>query len=333
MPSNPKFAVQSRNPGTPSFAKMPNDVGAHRIEFRTWLLPALQAVLTGSSTALAVLLVVAWRPNRSRVIPFYSDASHSDPERVVLAVGENMACFFMPIVALAEYLQQSRLALEHPRPFAPRLFPCLLPLPAHWLSTRAIVHANAIATASTTVFFFITANVPSKHPFTKPHQFAASALIFVYALQATLKALLAQTFSNYKLDVAHDNEIGARRQDFPGASEDESTGYGDSKTRESGVGKHKIGSFGWWNRHHLKVRLLIAGVLWLSLITTWICFMGRVLLRRTEAEYEWARDVREGLSLTMAVIVHAATGSCVVLMAIMAVDMRHERVILLGTAA
>lgn len=272
-----------------------------RIQFRASLLPLLQALLTGFSTGLAVLLVILWRPERSRVIPFYSDATHNEPERVILALGENLACFLMPLVALAEHLQQARLATLFPRAALPRCLLCALPAPL--AASRVLARMNLIVTLSTTLFFFITANVPSKFPYTKPHQFAASGLIFCYALQASLKAILARAFCNY--------DPAAVR-----AAEGDGEGF-DWEGRKGG----------WWERHHMKVRACIAGALWMSLFFTWVCFVGRVTTREWGEAYDGFRDA---LSVGMAVIVHVATTSCLVLMAVMTVDLREEWVVVGG---
>lgn len=281
------------------------------VEFRSWVFPAAQAVLTGSSTAVGVLLVVLWRPGRKRWLPFYSDATHNDPERIVLAWGENCACFFMPLVALVEFMHQSRLSANAPtRPAVPRPLRYFVPARA---TTYHIVIVNFLFTAVTTLFFFTTANVPSKHPYTSPHQLAASALIFVYAVQATLKAILAETFNNYEtslpsLELASDT---------------------NSAKMMSGNGGVTFGkSFQWrqfWARHHMKMRLGLAFALWMSLLLTWLCYVGRVTTRTWGVAFA---GFRAALAMCMAGVVHVATVSCVTLMGVMVIDMQNERVVL-----
>lgn len=194
-------------------------------------------------------------------------------------------------------------------------------------------------TAATSLFFFVTANVPSKFPYTPPHQFAASALILMYALQATLKAILAKTFCNYEsvgtgvVDVEAAEEGGKVYSDSVGSDKDgEEVAMLEAGARKpapppppsssQSSGGNLLASL--WTRHHMKLRVLLATILWLSLVLTWVCFVGRVASKR-RAGWE---AFRQGLSVVMAVIVHAATGSCVALMGVMAVDMRGERVTL-----
>lgn len=260
-----------------------------------------------------------WRPKRSRLIPFYSDASHNDPERIIVSWGENMACFFMPLVALVEYMQQSRLADSVGRPIAPPMLRCLVPAR---VSTHNVVLLNFVFTAATTMFFFTTANVPSKFPYTTVHQFAASALIFTYAVQATLKAILAHTFGNYDANSAvfqADDEEG-----------DEDRIEKSISSSELRVWRHGNQWLQWWDRHHMKVRLMITGALWMTLIVTWVCYVGRVTVKPWGSAYH---PLRRNLSLMMAIVVHIATVSCVLLMVVMGIDMRGDRIVLGSRAA
>lgn len=321
-PSTTDFAISDHQD------TMPRSSNYFRLEIRASILPALQAILTGFSTALAVLLVVLWRPKRTRFIPFYSDATHNDPERIILAVGENLACFFMPLVALIEYVQQARLALLYPRLSAPRLLLCFFPI--HVLSTRAVVLANFVVTSATTLFFFVTANVPSRHPYTQPHQFAASALILVYALQATFKAVLAHTFLNYDPSTEVRTKADLLLHNTEGDLSEDDTSLVESQAPRKSMGQGTSDLAAWWDRQHMKLRLLLAASLWLSLLATWLCYMGRVVTRNWGLQYE---PVRRQLSVAMAVIVHIATGSCVTLMCVMAVDLRNERISLVGRTA
>lgn len=279
---------------------------ASRVGFRTWLFPAAQAFLTGSATLLGVVLVLLWRPNRVRQIPFYSDSSHHDPERVLLACGENLACFFMPLVALLEYMHQSRLLAEtnSVRPSPPRQLRWMLRSGA---TTSGVIQLNFLFTLMTTAFFFVTANVPSKRPFTPPHQLAASGLILTYSLQSVLKAVLANTFDNYRCD---------------GASGP------DEICKASGI---LSATLRLWERHHMKLRMCLVYVLWLSLLGTWLTFVGRKIVSWLALSNATAK--REFLSSSMAVIVYAATTACVILMVIMAIDMRADRVILYSRTA
>lgn len=267
-----------------------------RITIQSSLLPLLQAFLTGTSTALGVMLVVLWRPQRTRALPFYSDASHNDPERIILSSGENLACMLMPLVAIIEYLHHSRLLTFPHRQLHFRFLPSV--------SSSNLVRLNFFVTACTTIFFFITANVPSRFPATRLHQFAASALILFYALQATCKAILAYVFSNYRR-VDTDPEKG------------------DTTLQSTPRHFSKIKLF--WDRHHMKLRVLLASALWSVLIGTWICFTGRVITQGWGSGYQ---ALRNGFSVCMAAMVHVATLSCVALMGIMAVDMRDERLVL-----
>jgi hypothetical protein len=270
-----------------------------RVELRTSILPAVQAVLTGGSTLLGVVLVCMWRPDRARHVPFYSDATHNDPERVILGIGENLACFLTPLVATVEFLHQSRVCetLTPPRPLAPKALRCIL---GCGVKTMDIVRLNGFVTACTSVFFFVTANVPSSWPFTPPHQIAASALIFMYAVQSTLKAILAATFNNYPT---------------PGVG-------GVNPTKNSAILRA-------WERYHMMVRLTLSGMLWFALVSTWVCVMGRAHAHRFQSFLN-VDAFQATLSTLMAVIVHIATVSCVTLMAVMAVDMRDDRIVLLS---
>lgn len=277
-----------------------------RLELRMSTLPLIQAVLTGLSTGLGVLLVILWRPNRKRFIPFYSDASHNDPERIILACGENLACIFMPIVAICEYLHHTRLLDNLSISTLPILssIRCIKPSP------KFLIRTNVLFTSTTSIFFFLTSNVPSKYPATKIHQFAASSLILFYAIQATLKAILSVLFNNYKREQTEEDpldEIGKVEKKMP---------Y-----------KHILGRLEtWWHKHHLKIRISIAVMLWIALIGTWICFSGRVIVLKWRIAGH--QIIRQQLSTLMAVLVHLATMSCLILMSITAIDMRAEKLVL-----
>lgn len=295
-----------------------------RFRFRACILPILQAVLTSISTTLGVILVVQWHPKRTQYIPFYSDATHNDPERIILAIGENLACFFMPLVALAEFLHHSCLAISHTRPaLGTRLFR-ILPI-NRVPTTRHLVLTNFAFTSATAICFFVTANVPSKYPYTFLHQCAASSLIFMYAVQAVLKTILANTFSNYDKCVA---------ATYPGASEtlplyNKSTAM-DIQHEKNIEYINRMQKKGWrwegiWNRHHLKLRILLASNLWGALVVTWICYIGRVITNKWGSEWD---TFRRTLAIIMAVVVHLATASCITLMATMAIDMRHQFIVL-----
>lgn len=132
-------------------------------------IAALHAGATAAATAGGVLLVAVLRSGR-RNVPFYSDASQRDPERVFLAVFENLACALLPIVAAGERAQHIRL-LGTPLPFAARV--------------------NTVAVAFTALCFFITANVPTLLPWTPLHQLAASGLLVGYSVQAVCKMQIA----------------------------------------------------------------------------------------------------------------------------------------------
>lgn len=274
---------------------------AGRLELRVWILPALQALFTLLSTTTGVALVILWRPKRARLFPFYSDATHNDPERIILAFGENIACFFLPLVSLAEYLQQSRLASLHPTPaltaWMRRVTPGLR------YTTRDVAYANFLSSWFTTVFFFVTANLPSKGLWIPPHQFAASMLILMYAVQGSLRAILAETFGNYELAM----------------------GKGDVEEGQVGKGDGVRG--GWWSRHHLKIRILVAGYLWGSLVLTWVCYVGRLVTRKWGGGWQAFRYV---LVVMMTLNVYVTTMGCVGLMGMSAVDLRHEVVVLAG---
>jgi hypothetical protein len=268
-----------------------------KVGFRSCVFPACQAVLTGSSTFLGIVLVLLWRPDRARKIPFYSDSSHNDPERVLLACGENLACFFMPLVALLEYLHQSRMlaATAAVSPNPPRKLRWLL---RSGLSTAAVIQLNFAFTLVTTIFFFVTANIPSKWPFTLTHQFAASGLIVTYSVQSVLKAVLANTFNNYE-----DNA--------------------NASTLKTSAVKRI------WERYHMRVRLSLVYVLWVSLLGTWLTFAGGKLVTWFSMSDGAAK--RAMMSASMAFILYAATTACVVLMVVMAIDMRADRVILFSS--
>lgn len=267
-----------------------------QINFRSSVLPALQCFLTTLSTCLGVTLVILWRPNRTRKLPFYSDATHNDPERILLACGENLACMCTPLVAIAEYLHHTRLLNV-----SNQISVCHIPILRLRVRTRVLVMCNFVVTLFTTCFFFVTANVPSKHPATFVHQTAASALILFYALQATCKLLLAHAFKNY---TSHMQD--AEKVHMDTSCDIETTSF---KCRRAS----------WWDTHHLKLRLLIALALWTALLGTWVCYMGRVLLKHAGRE-----AIRRTLSQIMAGLVHVATFSCLVLMAITSIDLRGE---------
>lgn len=258
-----------------------------KVHLRTSIFPACQALLTGCSTLMGVVLMILWRPDRPRYVPFYSDASHKDPERVLLACGENVACFFMPLVALFEYLQQTRVLAETAalRPNPP---PSLRWLAHPRLTTRHFILLNFAATSANTVAFFITANLPSKRPFTPYHQLAASGLIFFYAVQSVCKAILASTFNNYT----------------------------------SGLQGNRSQLEMWWERHHMKLRMTLVYVLWLSLVGTWMTFAGRKVVVLFDMEHPSAK--RAFLAMCMAIVVYFATTACVTLMFVIAIDMRHD---------
>lgn len=277
-----------------------------RLELRMSILPLAQAILTGLSTGMGVLLVILWRPNRKRFIPFYSDSSHNDPERIILACGENLACMFMPVVAICEYLHHTRLSnnLSISSLSILSSIRCIKPSP------KFLIRANVLFTSTTSIFFFLTSNVPSKYPATKVHQFAASSLILFYAIQATLKAILSVLFNNYKREQTDEDPF------------DEIEKVDKKMPSKQIRGRLET----WWHKHHLKVRISIAVILWIALIGTWICFSGRVLaLKWRIPSYQ---IIRQRLSTLMAVLVHLATMSCLILMSITAIDMRAEKLIL-----
>jgi hypothetical protein len=276
-----------------------------QVQFPSSLFPACQAVLTGSSTVLGIVLVILWRPDRPRHIPFYSDATHNDPERVLLGCGENLACFFMPIVALVEYLHQVRMLMTTAavRPAPPRGLRWLV---RPGITTSMVIHLNFFFTLATTLFFFVTANVPSKRPFTPPHQFAASALIVTYAVQSTLKAILASTFSNYR------PERGG-------------------PTAPKSVPVHASAWVRQWDRHHMKLRMALVCALWWSLLGTWLTFVARKAVLVLDLSHP--SEKRAALAASMAVVVYGATAACVVLMVVMAVDMRADRIVLASSGA
>lgn len=257
------------------------------VHLPTSFFPACQALLTGCSTVMGVVLMVLWRPDRARYVPFYSDSSHSDPERVLLACGENVACFFMPLVALFEYLHQTRVLAETAavRPSPP---PTLRWLARPRVTTRHLILINLAASSANTVAFFITANLPSKRPFTPYHQLAASGLILFYAVQSICKAILASTFNNYG----------------------------------GGVQGNRSQLEMWWERHHMKLRLTVVYVLWLSLVGTWMTFAGRKVVVLFDMEHPSTK--RAFLATSMAIIVYFATAACVTLMFVIAIDMRQD---------
>lgn len=289
-----------------------------RIVVRSSLFPAAQAILTGCSTLSGILMVLMWRPDRPRLTPFYSDATHNDPERVILALGENMACFFMPLVAVVEYMHHLRLCAAAPSrlslPRWLRYFPGKL-MP----TTDTVVKVNFAVTLLTTVFFFITANVPSRRPFTFPHQMAASGLILAYSIQSSLKAMLAETFNNYQTDEDFFDSANTSAS-VPLYASDL-----DSVKARAPTQKRCSRLMRTWHMHHMKLRMLLAGTLWFSLVSTWFFYAARVLAKNRLSN---ATEIRRNLATCMAVVVYAATISCVVLMAVMAIDMRSDRVVI-----
>lgn len=72
------------------------------------------SLLFAGSVALATLggvgLVSVLRPHtRRRPLPFYSDATHSEPERTLLSLCENFALALLPLVGCFERAQHERL--------------------------------------------------------------------------------------------------------------------------------------------------------------------------------------------------------------------------------
>lgn len=151
------------------------------LRLRAWPIAVLHALATGISTAGGVLLVVALRPQRARTLPFYSDASHADPERTLLALGENLACLLLPLVIAFERAQHARLLRD-------------VPDGRGWGSCANFARANFAAALGVLACFFITANVPTIRPWIPLHQLAASGLMVGYAVQATCRARLAGPF-------------------------------------------------------------------------------------------------------------------------------------------
>lgn len=133
-------------------------------------IASLHAIATFCATFGGVVLVALLRPDR-RAVPFYSDASHRDPERVILALFENLACLLLPAVGLGERAQHIRL-LGQPLPLIARI--------------------NSVATAATAACFYITANTPTLQPWIALHQFAASGLLVGYSIQAVCKLRIAK---------------------------------------------------------------------------------------------------------------------------------------------
>lgn len=86
----------------------------------------------------------------------------------------------------------------------------------------------------------------------------------------------------------------------------------------------------WWDRHNLKVRTCIATILWVALLGTWICFVSRTSLRGSDKEF--ARLARERLAMIMAGLVHAATAGCLILMGVMAIDMRNDKLLMMSVS-
>lgn len=139
--------------------------GAYRIA-------QLHAIAVGTATLGGVITVLYLRAKtRRRPVPFYSDATHNDPERTLLALAENLGLALLPLVALSERAQHERL-MGAPLPIVAQL--------------------NSLTTFLAFIAFWGTANTPTVKPYITTHQLAASSLMVLYAIQATCKARIAR---------------------------------------------------------------------------------------------------------------------------------------------
>ena len=143
--------------------------GAYRIA-------QLHAIAVGTATLGGVLLVLYLHPKiQRRPLPFYSDATHHEPERTLLALAENLGLALLPLVGLSERAQHERLLGS--------------PLPR-------VAQVNSMATLLAFVCFWGTANTPTVAPYISAHQLAASSLMACYAVQASCKARIARTIGS-----------------------------------------------------------------------------------------------------------------------------------------
>ena len=273
-----------------------------QIPLKASVVPLLQATLTCFATLTGVLLALQ-APNRSRFFPFYSDASHKDPSRVILCLLENLACFFTPLTATLEYLHHGSLARKLYHPALTRLkhqqvlenhFQKQASAPTHPLTLSSVIRLYYMCGLTIVAARFITANVPSWPLLFSPvHQVAASSLLFLFATLSTLKVHLADIFDNYKT-----------------TSRDPSCTSWLSTC---------------WSRIHRPVRRAIAGALWILLLATFSAHFGRKLLPSRNPQYTRTREL---LLRIIALVIYAATLLCIVFMIIVAIDMRNAKVII-----
>lgn len=160
-----------------------------RIHLRAFPLAFCYALFTLISTTCGVLLVLHFRPSRKRMFPFYSDATQHDPERTILGLLQNVACFLGPPTCMFEHLFHTSYASIHPLPYLPKLSVL------HTLSTHHVSLIHLYTSLFTTLAFFLTANLPTIRPFIPAHQLAASLLLVLFFLQALCKLILAVTLS------------------------------------------------------------------------------------------------------------------------------------------
>ncbi|PXF41685.1 hypothetical protein BWQ96_08606 [Gracilariopsis chorda] len=237
-------------------------VNERKMRIRASTLGMLQAVTISVTTMASVLLVVGLRPNRKRFIPFYSDASHNEPERSVLSLGENAALVFGTLTQTAEYEWLRALAKRSGNE-----------------NMRVFVKMYGWCGAVAMTCWFVTANVPTVRPVIEVHQLGASLLMVALAGQGSLKWWM----------------VGRLH------------------------GAFGTGGRGWirWQR---TVRAGVAGVLWMAVFGTWICFVGR------------RRFGIMALVKVMTAFVYAGTVAAISLMVLTAVDVKGQWVELLVDA-
>ncbi|CAN8063806.1 unnamed protein product [Agarophyton chilense] len=253
---------------------------------RASLWPLLQASTISVTISASVHHLVSAHPSRRHLVPFYSDATQRDPERVFLALGENVSLVFALLSLLCEHAVHTR---------------CAQACEAN-ASTRALVRAHVGVGACALLMWLLTANLPTVRPFISAHQMTASLLMTSLAVQATLKARLARMLHNFEYNEQHNHDDD---------DDDDDDDY-DNKNHKSRWQRA-------WHRYHTHARDAIAGVLWMGVFGTFLLFGVR---HSTLVNV----SVRRRALLVMTAVVHATTVAAVALMLTAALDLRRHHV-------
>lgn len=135
----------------------------------------LQAVTISVTTVGSIALVMVLRPGRKRRLPFYSDATHGEPERSVLSVGENVGWVLGAATQMTEHLWLRAVGRKR----------------AAGATVRRAVRVYGWCGAAAMGAWVVTANVPTVAPVIWVHQLAASVLMVALAAQGSVKWWLA----------------------------------------------------------------------------------------------------------------------------------------------